>query len=320
MKRAEEARQLLEGQGLSGEELASAVDEVEQCINNKKTGNIISVTEALKFLPSYIHLLGLETNRGIKLSSDPVAFSETKPLSLPQMPVLTDLAPQAVEPPTLGPARVLDLSQFYVDQGPTGGWDAAAVEHSRRLALGTVGRGDEQGGRVIKERREEEGRSGTFRLPVPTFGKNGSASRAGTLRKGGTMGRTGTMGKSGTSFNSRQTANKIVPIPDHMGETGHKVAVVQKEKVARERKSVGHKSTVPVQEVSFSPRLETDPEEEEGPFRFQAMLRRTNVLPTDSLRRRRGGPPKPMGEEVLRLFGGSLMPPLIAPTAAEVVL
>ena len=134
------------------------------------------------------------------------------------------------------------------------------------------------------------------------------------------MGRTGTMGKSGTSFNSRQTANKIVPIPDHMGETGHKVAVVQKEKVARERKSVGHKSTVPVQEVSFSPRLETDPEEEEGPFRFQAMLRRTNVLPTDSLRRRRGGPPKPMGEEVLRLFGGSLMPPLISPTAAEVVL
>ena len=80
------------------------------------------------------------------------------------------------------------------------------------------------------------------------------------------------------------------------------------------------KPSVPVQEVSFSPRLETDPEEEEGPFRFQAMLRRTNVLPTDSLRRRRGGPPKPMGEEVLRLFGGSLMPPLIAPTAAEVVL
>ena len=80
------------------------------------------------------------------------------------------------------------------------------------------------------------------------------------------------------------------------------------------------KSSVTVPEVSFSPRLERDPEDEEGPFRFQAMLRRTNVLPTDSLRRRRGGPPKPMGEEVLRLFGGSLMPPLIAPTAAEVVL
>ena len=93
---------------------------MEQCINNKKTGNIISVTEALRFLPSYIHLLGLETNRMIKLSSDPVAFSETKPLSLPQMPILTDLAPQTVEPPILGPAKVLDLSQFYVDQGPTG--------------------------------------------------------------------------------------------------------------------------------------------------------------------------------------------------------
>ena len=319
-KQKQEARQLLEGHGLSGEELASAVEEVEECINNKQAGNIISAEEALRFLPSYIHSLGLEANKGIKMSSDPVSLSEIKSLSLPQMPVLKDLAPQTLDTLSLAPAKMFDLTQFYLDEGPPGGWDAAASEHTRKLAMG---KGEEhQGGRVIKERREEEGRTETLRFP--TYGK--TSSRAGTLGK---VGRTGTLGKGGASERSgnpnkgANSTRKASPM-DKRSPGGGKKQAGKEDKVTGQINKPGSNrktnSSVPVQEVSFSPRLETNPEEEEGPFRFQAMLRRTNVLPTDSLRRRRGGPPKPMGEEVLRLFGGSLMPPLIAPTAAEVVL
>ena len=293
---------------------------MEECINKKQTGNIISAAEALRFLPSYIHSLGLEANKRIKMSSDPVSLSEIKSLSLPQMPVLKDLAPQTLDTLSLAPAKMFDLNQFYLDEGPPGGWDAAASEHTRKLAMG---KGEEhQGGRVIKERREEEGRTETLRFP--TYGK--TSSRTGTLGK---VGRTGTLGKGGASERSgnpnkgANSTRKASPM-DKRSPGGGKKQAGKEDKVTGQINKPGSNrktnSSVPVQEVSFSPRLETNPEEEEGPFRFQAMLRRTNVLPTDSLRRRRGGPPKPMGEEVLRLFGGSLMPPLIAPTAAEVVL
>ena len=319
-KRKQEARQLLEAQGLSGEELASAVDEVEECINNKQTGNIISVAEALRFLPSYIHSLGLEANKGIKNSSDPVAFSETKPLTLPQMPVFKDLAPQTIGPSSLSPARLLDISQFYLDLGPPGGWDAAASQQSRKLVMGNKVE-EQHVDRVIKERREEEGRSNTLRpAAASSFGKSGSNIRTGTLGRNGTLGRGGNNHTRQISpYQEHHRSLVDQRTPGQSGGGKNKLAC-KEDKVARQMNKLA-KPTSPGQEVSFSPRLETDPEEEEeGPFRFQAMLRRTNVLPTDSLRRRRGGPPKPMGEEVLRLFGGSLLPPLIAPTAAEVVL
>ena len=256
---------------------------------------------------------------------------------LPPPPELLARAPE--EPPAPAP-RPPDLAGFYTAGGPPGGWDAAITRRSRELERGRA----RAAAHVIKERGGEEGAGTTRTVPRDGVGlqstggpgktAQGNQNVAGKLRGG--------PGKlQGGPGKLQGGPGKLLGGPGKLpGGTGKALnSGGGPDKAGKDRKAAGVMSAVAARGVKL-PALGPGLEEEAGPWRLQALLRRTEGGATDTLRRMKGGPPRPMGEvttpippalhplhpappapqEVLRLFGTSLLPPVIATSAPEVAL
>ena len=163
--------------------------------------------------------------------------------------------------------------------GPPGGWDAAVTRRSRELERG----GARSGGHVIKERGGEEGAGATLAVPRATAGQQGPRS-PGKRPQG----------------NQKVAAKPPGGLGKPPGGLGKPLGGLEKLPNSgggpdKERKAAGVMSAVVARGVKL-PALGPGLEEEAGPWRFQALLRRTEGGATDTLRRMKGGPPRPMGE------------------------
>ena len=184
---------------------------------------------------------------------------------------------EEAEDTELPQARYHDLADFYGDPGPPGGWDSAVTEYEVTFKSKRPRRGSHH---VIKERQRDD--------LVVTMGDDGGCLRVPAL-----------------TLTKPKTVRVAAKQPPHIPKVNLPSPGLARPVAASFLPPVQPwaSARTPVQQLASLRAAEASPrsgqagqqdqgrhEARGGPFNFQGLLRKSAVLPTDTLRQRRDGP------------------------------
>ena len=297
VNRKSQAENVLLGEGLSESEAQKAVEEMEDAVKQKDKESIITKNEAISLFPEMVHQLNFVMAKVMRKTRDNVDIEliPEKKLSYVLMEPNVML-PAREKNIFLPPANIFDISSFYTDEGPAENWDHLVENKSKSFTTTQVS----NTGHVIKERTKEKPPERTKLINDSKpyqLGSNGSKPDVKYPPKPDV--------KNPSKHDVKNSPKKkhFPPKPQTKNVTQPpskvqpKWPVVQPSHVLKGKTNQDSARLLLDQLNTMKKSIEASTEAEvEGPFNFKMLLRKTNQLPTDTLRRRRNGTGEPCKE------------------------